>query len=299
MSRRNAFTLVELLVVIAIIAVLLAVLMPGLATAKALAKRVQCQSREKAIVTVVTPYADMYDGKMPLPDGGDAASGHGNTFVKAQWNLSLLDSGVQKWYNMGCLFKAGLVQDGRLFYCTATEGWQDEYKSYADPTIGPWGSKLDQQPANVNGNGNIWLRCTRGYSYWPQARFDYKQSDIDTLGDNIQLRYAAKYPGSPLKVSDLSPTKVMLFDFGIHLVKGSGYNIDVAYGDGHVVMQRVPKTADGKLYRFPYQQDKMVPNEDRLPNGAVDGSKWQICQKPFANDGEYMYLYLQSLNAGN
>jgi len=63
LSRRHSgFTLIELLVVIAVIAVLLAVLLPSLRKAKALTKRVTCQSNLKQIATAWSMYLDDNDG---------------------------------------------------------------------------------------------------------------------------------------------------------------------------------------------------------------------------------------------
>ncbi len=57
MRPRRAFTLIELLVVMGIIAILVTMVLPALAGAKALAKRVVCQSNLKAVVLANASYA--------------------------------------------------------------------------------------------------------------------------------------------------------------------------------------------------------------------------------------------------
>jgi len=56
MKRRNAFTLVELLVVVAIILLLLAILIPALNRSVLLAHRVQCASNNKQMMTATLSY---------------------------------------------------------------------------------------------------------------------------------------------------------------------------------------------------------------------------------------------------
>jgi len=62
--KKKAFTLVELLVVIAIIALLLAILMPALQKARALAKTIVCTAGCKSLSTAWTMYASENDGKI-------------------------------------------------------------------------------------------------------------------------------------------------------------------------------------------------------------------------------------------
>jgi len=64
-KRRRAFTLVELLVVIAIIAVLIAVLLPVLARAKEGANRSVCLSNHKQILLAISFYANDNKGFVP------------------------------------------------------------------------------------------------------------------------------------------------------------------------------------------------------------------------------------------
>lgn len=81
-NNRNAFTLVELLVVISIIALLLAILMPSLNRARKIAQSVVCSSNMKNIGLAIMTYTEDYDqhypllgsrtstGKLPNWDGG-------------------------------------------------------------------------------------------------------------------------------------------------------------------------------------------------------------------------------------
>lgn len=66
-ARRSAFTLIELLLVIAIIALLLAILIPGLSLAKAKAKEVVCISNLKQLQTCAKLYSMDFDGYL-LPN---------------------------------------------------------------------------------------------------------------------------------------------------------------------------------------------------------------------------------------
>lgn len=72
--RCCAFTLVELLVVIAIIAVLIAVLLPSLTKARKQAQAVKCMSNIRSLILATHMYADANEGKFPtagLSHGGE------------------------------------------------------------------------------------------------------------------------------------------------------------------------------------------------------------------------------------
>lgn len=71
--KQRAFTLLELLIVIAIIAVLAGLLLPALSQAKEKARRVSCTSNLKQIVLAMHQYAmdyGAYPWRVPPSDGG-------------------------------------------------------------------------------------------------------------------------------------------------------------------------------------------------------------------------------------
>jgi len=63
--RRPAFTLIELLIVIAILVLLLAILLPGLSLAKAKAREVACLSNLRQLQACAKLYSMDYDGFLP------------------------------------------------------------------------------------------------------------------------------------------------------------------------------------------------------------------------------------------
>ncbi|HYG24395.1 MAG TPA: DUF1559 domain-containing protein [Verrucomicrobiae bacterium] len=93
----RAFTLVELLVVIAVIAILAALLLPGMSQAKESARAIQCLNQTRQIGLAARLYAD--ENRDELPRSQHSAFAHG----EIPWERSiapLLGSTANQWKNL-------------------------------------------------------------------------------------------------------------------------------------------------------------------------------------------------------
>ena len=269
-SRQYAFTLVELLVVIAIIAVLLAVLVPSLRNARGLGQRTICKSRLKNIGTSVYVYSEQHDGLMPRGDINER-------WKSEYWAVAQRHNLGQptQYYGLGCLWKAGLVSDGRFFYCLAVRGWYDEYKNYCDPT--PWGTLPQNYNVTTYPTHMQHIRAYKGYLFWPQTRELLTAAELATFPMTFSA-YTAGYPYSPYLYSDMGPGRAMSLDCSPHTVKGSGFNANVLFGDGHVSQHLWAQDEATGKYFFPAPLDNygcdVIPNLDPPYNDA--GLWWNV-----------------------
>lgn len=113
-KRPGGFTLIELLVVVAVIAILLAILMPAMRKAKALTKRVACQSNLKQIAVAWNMYLDDNDGR--FYQGRNANLNYGGWKGMQGWSPRPLNT----YFNLPEDLE--IENDGMIFCCSGDRG---------------------------------------------------------------------------------------------------------------------------------------------------------------------------------
>ncbi len=158
---RRAFTLLELLVVIALLAVLLALLLPALSGAKDAARTTRCLSNQRQLVTAWTLYASAYaDRAMPLAywSAADIGTGeqrfwwgsHGNATTPPDHDRGMLTPYLDAALAPASVFECPnqpwgtYLPQGPSRSITSTYGYNGYYLSPAN-TPG-WGSSIARRP---------------------------------------------------------------------------------------------------------------------------------------------------------
>lgn len=154
-SRSGAFTLLELLVVIAVIAILISVLIPSLSSARREAMAVSCAAKLRELGNTLTMYANDYEGRL-MP--------------AAYWSFESIGTGpVVYWWGTN---ESNVVDHERGFVWPYLQSRLEQSGVYECPEQ-PWGSYLPQGAAGS-------LTSTYGYN-------GYYLSPANTPGWGFQI----------------------------------------------------------------------------------------------------------------
>jgi len=166
--RKPAFTLVELLVVVAIIVALLAILLPSMGRSVEIAQAAQCGSQQRQLSLATLSYAQANNLVLPLGYVSNNIK-HGNYY------LAHNDGPVCM---LGLLYHTGILDDPRLYYCpsiTAPSGATFDY--YADAFVD---GKIDWTQMASSGNAVRATYLARPVVNWDDTKYlglDVKADD--------------------------------------------------------------------------------------------------------------------------
>jgi len=192
--RAGAFTLVELLVVVAILALLISILMPSLRRTMEFARRVVCKTNLKSMGTAWRQYFHEYDdmpGSMETEHDpaawGDTLSQWNCTIFRAHWSV-----GNGGYYcNAGRLWKTKLLQGEMVYVCPSmaipSGGWFNKRKwgwQYCCPRA--WNAWLVNVWPPKPGKFSYMTYGRRRMNYYDSPRFAALPGG-DKSDDHLQL----------------------------------------------------------------------------------------------------------------
>ena len=254
---KRAFTMVELLAVMAIISILAALLLPAINRARGEARIIQCKNNLRQIGMALTNYSSYFDGWMPID--GDCADqpNAGQEGTDLIWDgITVYADGSQRHY-VGAGLSAIL-----------------EYKFLGDPAVlfCPSDGALNvgkQMDTLKNKRLNLYARCS----------YIYRQLDCRRTADIYRGKFGSlgKNPGRTVAASDDQPVKAIMADrnylgwrpsFAPYdstiMENHDGLTVNILFDDGHVasVLNSRPGT----------DEDLRLDMSSTTPDTGTDGT---------------------------
>lgn len=145
-NSKKAFTLVELLVVVAIIALLLAILLPALGKARNLARLTVCGSNQRQVAMATFTYTYDFSDGLPtymnynkigdgVPVGTLAGSPYSSFMVH-----TFIQPWKDQWWGQALLYTEGYSGSPKIFYCPgqyppSDRVWEDKFQRRYDDEV--------------------------------------------------------------------------------------------------------------------------------------------------------------------
>jgi prepilin-type N-terminal cleavage/methylation domain-containing protein len=244
-SRRGAFTLVELLVVIGIIAVLVSIILPALGRARLAANRTMCLSNMQQLAQALYIYGAQYKGAVPPADPKANAgtsytiwrsSGDGPDYIPRYT--------ADGWVGPGYLFYARVLKNPKAFYCPSLE-----------INFGRFSFVYDEKE---------WQNPTTGYRFMGYLyRVFGERQGSGVVGTEIDKAWkeVQKYKFGKMKSKALIMDVQMLgWGYGLGWPHRQPYGVNAAYSDGHAEFVQLNRTDFDAAYKYGTKPDSGVVN---------------------------------------
>ena len=150
--KRGAFTLIEVLVVVAILALLAAILLPSMAKAREQSRRTVCESNQRQLLVATLTYAHTWRGYLPLKNEPLSVW----YSVPFTWNhRTMVTQARRNWGGdmkvVTCPSHRGELAEAKRFPAGSSVG-EDEWMTCvaylagtADQSLNPWGPGAEPQ----------------------------------------------------------------------------------------------------------------------------------------------------------
>ncbi len=261
---RRAFTLIEVLVVVAIIALLVSILIPTLKRAKEQAHRAACAAQLHQVMFGVFSYANDNKGDGPMrgwftytvAERPREALGWGGQPSRLLDPQGTLGTNGHLLVNLGMLWPRWIGREHKALYCpsqnnirdnpgsgwpAAFKSWQQYYWVYAGYNYcAVLARRGDPTDKDVPGKSPKFRSVNPLPSQVWASGFDSWVKNVWMPRNNS----AFKMPLTPVLVSDT-------FIGGFTPPHSNGKSVNVAYSDGHVRNQRITKSiTSGQSYQY-------------------------------------------------